>query len=163
MSQSQVARLIPAALDVHHLAGTVLFAASRMPADQDRISSEPHKGIHNHAVNPSRYHAITLLALTLSLSACHQCQTASLEEKDRLANSATSKTWLAAAQARDWRTVALLYTEDAILMPPNGPPVVGRENIRAWFADFPPLSRFHTETLEVVGCGDLSYLRAGTS
>jgi ketosteroid isomerase-like protein len=82
-----------------------------------------------------------------------------LEEKDRLANSATSKTWLAAAQARDWRTVALLYTEDAILMPPNGPPVVGRENIRAWFADFPPLSRFHTETLEVVGCGDLSYLR----
>jgi len=39
----------------------------------------------------------------------------------------------AAFNAKDASALAAMYTEDATLMPPNQPPVIGLASIRAWF------------------------------
>lgn len=41
--------------------------------------------------------------------------------------------WAAAANAKDSGKIAALYTEDAVLMPPNGAIVRGRANIQAFW------------------------------
>jgi ketosteroid isomerase-like protein len=54
---------------------------------------------------------------------------------------------------------AALYDEDAHLMPPNHGIVKGRAAIRAYIAEFPPLTRFTATNIEIDGRGDLAYLR----
>ena len=43
----------------------------------------------------------------------------------------TAPAWEAAFNAKDAAKIAALYTEDAVVMPPNQPPVKGRANIEA--------------------------------
>jgi ketosteroid isomerase-like protein len=64
--------------------------------------------------------------------------------------------------AQDFDSLALLYTEDAVLMPPHQPAVRGRAAIREWAAAFPTVSRFEVSIDEVDGRADLAYVR-GTS
>ena len=61
---------------------------------------------------------LALLAFTSQLSA----QSSPLLE--------LSKQYLAAAKARDAAKVASFYAEDAVLMPPNAPPIKGRKAIQ---------------------------------
>jgi uncharacterized protein (TIGR02246 family) len=84
---------------------------------------------------------------------------APLTDADRAAIGEVTKAFEAAARGGDWAALAALYTEDAVLLPPNAPEVEGRENIREHFASYPPLTRFSLEPLEIDGRGDLAYVR----
>ena len=76
----------------------------------------------------------------------------------------------AASDAGDASTHAALYTDDAILMPPNRPAVVGREALLArWEAMYERHAasrftrKFTEEVLEVEVAGDWAFMRtAGT-
>lgn len=64
---------------------------------------------------------------------------------------------LAKAAQPDWALfVATHYTEDAVVLPPNGPALKGREAITAYFSSFPPTSKWETEYVDVMGSGDLA-------
>ena len=109
-----------------------------------------------------RIPALAALCLLISLAALPACQTpgpAALSQEDIAANEATTKAWLEAARKGDWAAVAKTYTDDAVLMPPNGPAVTGRDEIQAAFEAFPPITAVEAEALEVEGCGDLVYVR----
>lgn len=102
---------------------------------------------------------ITVLVAALAFTACQPAGPAGLSEADRAAIAEVSKTFLDAARASDWQTVAGTYTENAILMPPNAPIVEGRANIQTFFEGFPPLTDFNLENVEVEGSGDFAYVR----
>lgn len=60
--------------------------------------------------------------------------------------------WIAGYNAGDAAAVAALYTEDAMLLPPNSEPVEGRDAIRAYwqsFMDQAPGSTVNLTTEEV--------------
>jgi ketosteroid isomerase-like protein len=55
--------------------------------------------------------------------------------------------------------MAALYTENAVLMPPNQGAVEGRAAIRAFFGGFPALPDFTGTPVDIDGRGDLAYVR----
>jgi uncharacterized protein (TIGR02246 family) len=71
--------------------------------------------------------------------------------------------WQAAVDARDVAAAAAFFAPDAILMPANGPMIVGREGIEAWFSEWlvvPEISNtFEPDMIEVAASGDLAYDR----
>ncbi len=99
-----------------------------------------------------------LAVLSISLAACAG-GAASLSDADIAAIEEVSASFAAAANANDWGGVAALYTEDAVLMPPNGPAVEGQAAIEAFFAAYPPFSGFTLNPVEIDGRGDLAFVR----
>ena len=69
-----------------------------------------------------------------------------------------TQTFVKAALANDWATLAALYVDDAILNPPHEPAVKGRTAIRAWLEKFPPLTAFNASNVKVEGGDDLAYV-----
>jgi hypothetical protein len=65
--------------------------------------------------------ALGLVVLLLASHASPQAPTSPLE---------LTKQYLAAAKARDAAKVASFYADDAVLMPPNAPPIHGRKAIQ---------------------------------
>ena len=102
---------------------------------------------------------IATVLVLVSLAACQPSGPAALSEEDITAIEATSQAFLKAARASDWAAAAATYTDDAVLMPPNGPPVEGRANIQAWMESFPPFSDIDLSIVEIDGLGDLAYVR----
>ncbi len=82
-----------------------------------------------------------------------------LSAEDVAANKALTAAYVQGVNSKDWAAVTALYTEDAILLPPNQPLVQGREAILAWAEAFPPLTEFDLTLVEVDGYGDLAYVR----
>lgn len=99
-----------------------------------------------------------LAALAVSVAACAG-GAASLSDADIAAIEEVSESFGAALNADDWGGVAALYTEDAVLMPPNGPAIQGRAAIEAFFAAFPPTSGFALNPVQIDGRGDLAFVR----
>lgn len=50
-----------------------------------------------------------------------------------------------------------LWTDDAILQPPNAPTVAGREGRVAWSKAFPPLEELRFGNVQVIGAGNVAY------
>ena len=68
---------------------------------------------------------------------------------------ATNARLMAAVEAGDAEAAGECYTEDAQLLPPNSPPVIGREAIASfWEGMFGAIKGVKLETLEVLGQGD---------
>ena len=64
---------------------------------------------------------------------------------------------LAKAPQPDWALfVKTHYTEDAVVLQPNGPALKGHEAITAYFSSFPPTSKWETTYTDVYGSGDLA-------
>jgi ketosteroid isomerase-like protein len=63
------------------------------------------------------------------------------------------------AHPRNNKGSAALYAEDAIVFPPNQPPVEGRTAIEAFLSNHPPFSNYSLDTEEIEGEGDLAYER----
>lgn len=80
-----------------------------------------------------------------------------LSEEDLAAVEAVSGAFAAAMVAGDMDAVAAMYTEDAILCPPNQPMMQGRQRIRAFLATFPKCTEMQLENLEIRGFGDMAY------
>jgi len=102
---------------------------------------------------------IATVLVLVSLAACQPSGPAALSEEDVAAIESTSEAFLKGVRARDWAAVAATYTDDAVLMPPNGPAVEGRANIQTFFESFPPTSEFNLSSVETTGRGDLAYVR----
>jgi uncharacterized protein (TIGR02246 family) len=58
--------------------------------------------------------------------------------------------------ARDANALSLLYTEDAKLLPPNAPPILGRDAIAKYYDSLLdlPIQALALETIDVHGSGD---------
>lgn len=107
-----------------------------------------------HSTLRVRLAATTLLLL----AACRSTSSASAPD-DLAANRALNQQFAAHLRARDWDAISRLYAEDAVLMPPNMPPVHGRAAIRDHLAAFPPLEKFSLVDAAVEVRGDLAYGR----
>ncbi len=104
---------------------------------------------------------LVTLAAALSVAACREAamEAASLSEQDEAAIQAVSDAFVEAIVAGDVDSVAALYTEDAVFMPPGHPPVRGRAAIREFLAGFPPVESLELRNDEIEGRLDLAYVR----
>jgi ketosteroid isomerase-like protein len=84
---------------------------------------------------------------------------AQLDMSDHQANVALTEAWERAMLARQWTELGALYTQDAVLMPPNEPAIQGRPALIAYFEQFPKVTAMDLRPLEVGGSGDVAYLR----
>jgi uncharacterized protein (TIGR02246 family) len=110
--------------------------------------------------------ASILLVITFIGSACavQYQQAARLADGDLEAIRALHEAYRAAWLANDSAAVMKTLTEDAVLMPHHGAPVVeGAAAIREfwWPSEFPPatVTEFTTQVVEITGSGELGYLR----
>ncbi len=85
-----------------------------------------------------------------------------LSEDDAAAIRQGSSDFVMHAVAGDWDALAALYTEDAVVMPPNQELVIGRSAIRNLFSVL-TVSDFQLEPIEIDGCGDLAFARGSYS
>ena len=72
-----------------------------------------------------------------------------------------AKEWEAAFNAKDVAKVASMYTEDAVVMPPNHEPVRGRANIEAFFKEMANGAKLTLTPFESAISGSTAY-EAGT-
>ena len=114
---------------------------------------------------------ISIFSLILMLCFTFSCQqpveevaeeaiaeVAALSDEDVAAIKASIEAYVQGVNSEDWTTVSALYTEDAVLMPPNQPIVQGREAILTWMEAFPTLTEFSLIDVEIDGCGDLAFV-----
>jgi ketosteroid isomerase-like protein len=102
----------------------------------------------------------TVLAVTIVASlACQSQPIVSLTASDEAAIRQGLDIEMKAANAADAAGWASVYAQDAIVLRPHAPAVQGREAIQQWLATLPPISNAKGQGLEIVGYGDLSYLR----
>jgi ketosteroid isomerase-like protein len=84
---------------------------------------------------------------------------APLSATDIAAIETTQLQFAAAFLRRDFDALAALYTDDAVVMPPNEPAVHGRTALKAWMAAFPVVTDFTLSTGRIEGRADLAYVR----
>ena len=60
---------------------------------------------------------------------------------------------------RAFAALGRLYTEDAVVMPPNQPAVFGRTAFESWVTSFPRVSRLTLTPAEIDGRADIAYVR----
>ena len=106
----------------------------------------------------SRFTIPLLTAVALALAGC-QSGAAPLSVEDLAAIRAVSDTWAEDVTAQNWDAMGVKYTEDATMMPPNGPAVEGRANIVAWMEAFPQIAEASLSIVEIDGYGDIAYVR----
>lgn len=81
-----------------------------------------------------------------------------MNQDDATAIRQTLLNFVLHAEAGDWDALAALYTEEAVVMPPNLEQVIGRIAIRNLFSAL-TVSDFQLKPIEVDGCGDLMFAR----
>jgi len=100
-----------------------------------------------------------LASLVVGSIACQSPAPAGLTDADRAAFRQDVETFAKAVNAKDWGSAVTRYADDASMMPPNGAAVQGRDQIKKWMSDFPPVSEFKAEIVDLDGRGDLAYVR----
>jgi uncharacterized protein (TIGR02246 family) len=101
--------------------------------------------------------ALTPFAFGVAL-ACAPQAPAGLTEADRAAIQRVSEEFVQHMTNADFDAGSALYTEDALVLPPNGPAVQGRAAIAGFFRSFPPVSNFQLTNITVDGRGDLAFV-----
>lgn len=98
--------------------------------------------------------------LVLFASALAACQPgpSSLSPEDRAAIELASKEWVEIYNRNAWNNLAGLFAPDAIMMPPNGAAVRGRDSIAAWEAENEDGFRIAFEIAAIEGSGDTAYV-----
>lgn len=107
---------------------------------------------------------IVLLAVFLTLAAAGMparpaAAQAPALSPDHDANVALVRTWTSRFLARDFEGLAAIYTEGAVLLPPNEPELSGRVRIRAWFGNAPSVASYEPTIAQVEVRGDLAVAR----
>lgn len=81
--------------------------------------------------------------------------------REEAAIRAADARWLAAAQAHDLEQTVSYWTDDVYMMPPGGPPMVGKEALRRYVAGAFAVPGFSigwvTDHVWVARSGDLAY------
>ena len=107
------------------------------------------------------YFVFVMLAIALTSVGCQSvgpdgCR---LSNKDKAAINRTLEMYIERSLAPDKTARGDLFTEDAILIPPDGPPVQTREAIRAWHVEVDiVLEELAMPIAEMDGCRDLAYV-----
>jgi len=100
---------------------------------------------------------LPLVFLLCFAFSCQQTEVSALSDEDMAAIKATAETFSLAVSSEDFTALAELFTEEAVLMPPNLPRIQGKEAVQAWFEANPPTTEILTIE-EIVGCGDLAFV-----
>jgi uncharacterized protein (TIGR02246 family) len=102
--------------------------------------------------------AIVAVGVAVSL-ACQAQAIPGLSTTDEAALRQAFDMEMKAANAADAAGWAGLYTQDAIVLRPHAPAVQGRDAIQQWLATVPSISNAKGQSVEIMGYGDLAYLR----
>ena len=99
--------------------------------------------------------------LWVGLAACERAP-AVFSPDDAARIKLASKNWVESYNRNDWDGLAAYFTPDAIMMPPNGSPVTGREAIAAWERENEQSFRIAFKLESITGSGDLAYVRGSS-
>lgn len=103
--------------------------------------------------------ALVLLMGAVTLLGCEgQVGESAVSEDDAAAIRQALSDFVVHAVAGDWDALAALYTEKAVLMPPNQELAIGRSAIRNVFSPL-TIRDFQLEAVEIDGRGDLAFSR----
>lgn len=92
------------------------------------------------------------------LTSCQSTPT-DLTPEDHSEIELSSKKWVETYNQNDWEGLAALFMPDAILMPPNGLAVQGREAIASWEKANETSFRIAFKVEAIEGRGDVAYVR----
>ena len=72
---------------------------------------------------------------------------------------AIARAWENCANTQDARGIAALYAENATLLPPGQPAIIGRQNIQGFWQGFfdAGASDARLKSIQIAGSGDLAY------
>lgn len=99
-------------------------------------------------------------ALFVGLAACQPAAPAGLSDADRAAMTKMDEDFAKMAMAADYAgLVKMYYADDAVLLAPNVAAATGHAAIEAVLRTLPPVSNFALEPTEMVGAGDMAYVR----
>lgn len=101
---------------------------------------------------------ITTAFVGALLTAC-QSVPKDLTAEDRVAIEISSRNWVETYNQNDWEELAALFTPEAIMMPPNGLTVQGREAIAKWEEANETGFRIAFKLETIKGSGDMAYVR----
>jgi ketosteroid isomerase-like protein len=105
---------------------------------------------------------VPFVLLALACQAPADTQPAGLAEADRTAITEAVSTSLALANTQPVDYAAYMsayYAPDAMMMPPNGPIVQGRDAIATFMQSFGTLTSLSFEVQELEGAGDMAWSR----
>jgi len=88
---------------------------------------------------------------------------ASLSERDQAALRSFVVRDSGIVMSRNWDALAAGYSVDAVRMPPNQPPVEGRDAIRRWLEQLPPITSFSFRLVDLQGAGAVAFMRGSYS
>ena len=101
---------------------------------------------------------LTLLAVcSVAVIGCQDSEPAPLTSEDIDAIRTMSSEWMSAAAEGNWDDVVATYTDDAVLWF-NGNPIEGKEAIRDFFEQMPPMTGMDLIIDDVYGRGDLAVI-----
>ena len=92
------------------------------------------------------------------LTAC-QAVSADLSPVDHSEIELSSQKWVETYNQNDWQALAAFFTPDAVMMPPNGQIVQGRDAIAKWEKDNETGFRIAFKIEAIEARGDLAYVR----
>ena len=108
--------------------------------------------------------SLTILAVAIVASlGCQSQRMVGVTATDEAALRQALDIEMKAANAADAAGWAAVYAQDAIVLRPHAPAVQGREAIQQWLATLPAISNAKGQSVEIVGYGDLAYLRGAYS
>lgn len=83
----------------------------------------------------------------------------SLSDQDIRAIRQLSDTFMEFMVKKDFTNAGRVYTDDAVLMPPDHGSVAGLSAIQEFLGGFPPISEFNNVVEEIDGRDDMAYVR----
>ena len=104
---------------------------------------------------------LQLITLALMVTACQAPapEVVQLSDEDVEAIEGIIQQYVQAMLTKDLNAWTGLWTEDAVMMPPNSPALEGREAIiQDWMAG-PAPTEFVLDVLDIDGAGDVAYVR----
>jgi len=93
------------------------------------------------------------------MSSPHQERTMSLSDQDIRAIRDVSEKFPDMIKNKKFDALSSIYTEDAVIMPPEHGAVTGRKDIAEFLGSFPTLTAFENVVDEIDGTGDMAYVR----
>ena len=102
--------------------------------------------------------ALVACVLFVPMPSTAQDRTELSPEQIRKIND-VSESLAKAVVAKDWKAAAALYTDDAVLYPPDEAAVKGRTAIEICLAVLPPLTDLKLRNTKVEGRDDLAYVQ----
>ncbi len=108
-----------------------------------------------------RYVALSVLAPLIAVGCSSRPTAPSFSDADAAAIRAQAEAYVKTVRGNDWTTWVDFYVADAMVLPPNGPAVRGRDDMMQWARSLPPITSFTRTSDELEGSGDMAYLRGG--